>query len=281
MKQKKIVTIQDISCIGRCSITVALPIISAAGIETSILPTTVLSTHTGGFNGYTFRDLTDDIEPIMQHWKSLNIKFDAIYTGYLGSFKQVELVLKFINDFKSNETIVIVDPAMGDCGVLYKGFEENFPKEMSKLCSVADIVIPNLTEAALMLGEPYIDSGYSMDYIEGLLRKLCDLGTSSAVLTGISFNKGKLGAVAYDSKEDKFYSYFTSKIDGYYHGTGDVFASALVAATVTGFDLGKAIEIAVNFTVNSIKRTFEVGTDCRYGVAFEQGIPEFIDSLKK
>lgn len=145
---KRIVTIQDVSCVGKCSLTVALPIISAMGVETAIIPTAVLSTHTM-FKGFTFRDLTSDIEPIMEHWKKEGFKFDAIYTGYLGSFEQIELMHRLIKEFRGPDTKVIVDPCMADNGKLYPGFTPEFAKAMAGLCAEADIIVPNLTEASL------------------------------------------------------------------------------------------------------------------------------------
>ena len=151
---KRIVTIQDISCFGKCSITVALPLISSMGVECAIIPTSILSTHTGGFEGFTFRDLSDDISKIAEHWKKYNIEFDAIYTGYLGSVEQINSVIDFIGDFKKENTIVFVDPAMADKGKLYTGFDSDFPSHMARLCAKADIIVPNITEASFMLGVP-------------------------------------------------------------------------------------------------------------------------------
>ena len=198
MKQKHILTIQDISCVGRCSLTVALPIISAAGVEASIIPTAVLSTHTGGFEGFTYRDLTEDILPITNHWESLGISFDAMYTGYLGSFEQIDIVENIFDRFNTDTNFVLVDPAMADNGVLYGGFSEDFPKGMAGLCSKADIIVPNLTEAAFMLGEEFAGNDYDKAYIETLLKKLRDLGSPNVVLTGVSLEPGKLGIATYD-----------------------------------------------------------------------------------
>lgn len=279
MRQKRIATIQDISCLGRCSLTVALPIISAAGIETAAIPTAVLSTHTGGFTGYTYRDLTDDIAPITAHWKSLGLTFDAIYTGYLGSFRQIELVSDFIDTFKTADTVAVIDPAMADNGVLYGGFAADFPKGMAGLCGKADIIVPNLTEAAFMLGEEFRSDGYDRAYIEGLLKRLAGLGPQKVVLTGVSYEDGRLGAAAYDAASGEITYHFTEKIEGYFHGTGDVFASALVAAIVNGKSLAKANEIAVEFTVECIRRTADAKTEPRYGVNFEQSLPSLIAAM--
>jgi pyridoxine kinase len=270
LKQKRILTIQDISCTGRCSLTVALPIISSAGIEAAVIPTAVLSTHTGGFSGYTFRDLTEDIVPIVNHWKTLGLGFDAVYTGYLGSFKQVGIVSDIFDDFKTENNFIIVDPAMADNGELYKGFSDDFPKEMAKLCRKADIILPNLTEAALMLGEPYVGEGYDKSYIAGLVKRLYALG-ANVVLTGVSLEPGKLGIAAYDGGE--VYFYFTGRIDGYFHGTGDVYASSFLAAYLKKGDLNKAASVAADFTVSAIEKTLEGDAERRYGVNFEECLP--------
>ena len=278
--QKRVLAVHDISCVGKCSLTVALPIISAAGIETSVLPTAVLSTHTGGFEGYTFRDLTEDIRPISAHWKSLNLQMDAVYTGYLGSFEQLTLVSELIRDFRRPDTVVLVDPVMADNGKLYPLFTMDFVAGMRKLCGIADIIVPNLTEAALMLGEEYRES-YDRAYIEATLKKLAAIGPRKVVLSGVSFEPDKLGAASYDSATDTISYYFAERVDGYYHGTGDVFGSALLAAVMNGFSLADSIRVAVEYTVGAIRRTKAAGTDIRYGVDFENEIPNLLRLLGK
>jgi pyridoxine kinase len=277
---KRVAAIHDISGFGKCSLTVALPIISAAGIECTVLPTAVLSTHTGGFTGFTYRDLTDDIQPIADHWKSLDIKFDAIYTGFLGSFEQLDLVGKFFDDFRTKDNLILVDPVMADNGELYKIFTLEFALGMRDLCRKADIIVPNLTEAALMLGEPYNPGPYSKSYIEGILKKLSALGPKKVVLTGVFFNDEELGAATYDAETGEVAYEFSKRIPGYYHGTGDVFGSALLGAILNGFSLSKAAGIAVRFTASSIQKTADAGTDIRFGVDFEQTIPELLKELK-
>lgn len=279
-KLKRVAAIHDISGFGKCSLTVALPIISAAGIETSVLPTAVLSTHTGGFTGFTYRDLTDDIAPITAHWKSLDIRFDAIYTGFLGSFEQLDLVTQFFETFKTDDNIILVDPVMADNGELYKIFTPQFALGMRKLCEKADIIVPNLTEASLLVGEPYNEGPYTKAYIEDMLKKLSDLGPEKIVLTGVFFNDEELGAATYDAATGEIACSFEKRIPGYYHGTGDVFGSALLAAFLNGFSLNESAAIAVRFTTSAIGKTAAAGTDIRYGVNFEQSIPEFLSDLK-
>jgi pyridoxine kinase len=288
--QKRVITVQDISCVGRCSLTVALPILSAAGIETSILPTAILSTHTGGFTGYTFRDLTSDIEPICAHWKSLGLRTDAIYTGYLGSEEQLALVRGIFTDFappssrhedadKDGSTVILVDPAMGDMGKLYPAFDEQFALGMRDLCSHATIIAPNITEACFMLQKPYPGEDYDKAWIEATMQELAALGPRQVVLTGVSFEPGKLGAAAYDAQADGFDYYFTEQIEGYYHGTGDIYSSALLAAILNDKPLAEAIGIAVRFTVGAIRRTHDAGTDPKYGVDFEHELGHLIELL--
>ncbi len=277
MSQKRIAAIHDISGFGKCSLTVALPICSAAGVETAVIPTAVLSTHTGGFKGFTFRDLTEDILPIAQHWQKEGITFDAFYTGYLGSTKQIEIVDKAIDILKQENTIFICDPAMADHGKLYVGFPKSFPKGMAKLCQRADIIVPNITEAVLMLGRKYEDGPYTKEYIEELVRALYDLTHASVVLTGVYFDDKRLGAACFDGNKLSFV--MSEKIDAVYHGTGDVFASVLVSAIMGGRNLVSAAEIAVSFTCRCIKNTMANIPECKYGVNFEAEIPYLIKLL--
>lgn len=277
--QKRIAAIHDISGFGKCSLTVALPLISAAGIETAVIPTAVLSTHTGGFTGYTFRDLTDDILPIAEHWKQNELQFDAFYTGYLGSEKQVDIVIKSMELLKSEKSLVVCDPAMADHGRLYAGLPDNFPKEMLRLCKTADIIVPNITEAVLMLGERYSDGPYTKEYIEKLVSKLYEKTKAQIVLTGVYFDEKRLGAVCFDGEK---YSYIMNdKINAIYHGTGDVFASVLTASIVTGRSLLSSTEIAVKFTCDCIKATLESEPERRYGINFETEIPKLLRYLGK
>lgn len=276
---KRIVTIQDISCVGKCSLTVALPVISACGVEASVIPTAVLSTHTA-FENFSFCDLTDEIEPIVDILKKEKIGFDAVYTGYLGSFRQLQLMEKFINEFRTEDNIVFIDPVMGDHGKLYPGFTQEFADSMAKLCSLADVIVPNLTEASFMLREEYCESGYSEEYIKSILKKLTDLGCKNAVLTGVSFEEGKVGFMAYNRENDCFSSYFTEKINASFHGTGDVFSSTCVGALMKGLSLEGALKTAANFTVESIKASVKDPDHHWYGVNFEEAIPFLLDELK-
>lgn len=275
---KRILTIQDISCVGKCSLTVALPIISAFGVETSVLPTAVLSTHTA-FNDFTFRDLTDDIPFVAKHWKEQNISFDAIYTGYLGSKHQIDLVKNIFNEFKNENNFIIVDPVMADNGKLYTGFDVDFARYMSKLCSSADIIVPNLTEASFLLNETYVGDNYNEQYIKDLLKKLTDLGAKKAVLTGICLDGKNLGVYGYDSVKNEYFYYYRERLPVSFHGTGDVFASSLCGALSINKSLSDALKIAVDFTVDSIAKTMENERHNWYGVDFETALPNLIKKL--
>lgn len=277
---KRVLSIQDVSCLGKCSQTVALPIISAMGIECVIIPTAVLSTHTM-FRGYTFRDLTEDIRPIIAHWEKEDVAFDAVYTGYLASFGQLRIVSDIFDLYKKRGALLVVDPVMADHGKLYPGFTEEFAAEMTRLCAKADIVVPNLTEAAYMLGVPYPGTDYDEAYIKELLQKLCALGCKTAVLTGVSFEKGRLGVMAYNSEKDAYFTYFGPHLPVDYHGTGDVFSSTLVGGVVRGFGMQGALETAVDYTVDCIAGTIANPESHSYGVDFEASLPLLIDRLQK
>ncbi len=280
MNEKKILTIQDISCVGQCSLTVALPVISAMGIETAILPSAILSTHTGGFTGYTFHDLTDDIPAIKEHWKKENIRFDAFYTGYVGSVKQLEYISDIMDELKKPDSIIVIDPVMGDKGKLYPGFEPSFAKEMAKMCKKADVIVPNLTEAAFMLDEEYIEDNHTEEYIERILKKLLALGCKNALLTGVNLQPGKLGIASINGATGKISYYFRDLINGMFHGTGDVFASSFAGAMVLGKSVDEAGKIAVDFTVDAIQKTINDKSHW-YGVKFELALPGLIDSIRK
>lgn len=276
---KKIATIQDISCFGKCSLTVALPIISAMGVETAVIPTAVLSTHTGGFTGYTFRDLTEDIPKIAEHWKSIGLEFSGIYTGYLGSKEQVGMVSDFFDDFGTAENFIVVDPAMADHGKLYAGFDDKFVSAMAELCAKADYIIPNMTEASLLLGIPYIER-HDREYAEKILVELAGLGCRVPILTGVDSGDGREGAAAYDPASGQFYYSFRNHIDCCCHGTGDIFASAFTGAVVLGKSLQQALDISVNYTADCIEKTYPEREEMWYGSAFELCIDKLLGYIK-
>lgn len=275
MAYKRVLTIQDISCVGQCSLTVALPVISACGIETSVLPSAVLSTHTCGFTGFTFRDLTDDMPAICDHWKKESIVFDGIYTGYLGSAKQIEYVKEIINSTASSDCLVVVDPAMADNGKLYPAFDMAFVEEMKKLCSNADYLLPNITEACFLTGMEY-KTEYDKAYIEELISKLIALGAKSVVLTGVSYEKGYTGVVVFENGKEEYYKHL--QIAGGIHGTGDIYASAFVGARLRGKSAYEAAKIAADYVVECIKES-KNDPDHTYGARFEPVLGKLIAML--
>ena len=236
----------------------ALPIISAMGIETAVIPTALLSTHTA-FKNFTYRDLTGDLPKIAKHWKQEKFNFDGIYTGYLGSIEHI-------------------DPVMADNGKLYAGFDANFVKEMKKLCKMADIIVPNLTEASYMLEKEYKEI-YSEQEIKDILIELSNLGPKYVVLTGVSFKDNKLGVMSYNKETNEFFTYFKEKIPAKYHGTGDIFASTLVGAITNNNTLEEGLKIAVDYVWETINDTYKTNKKDAYGVNFETKIPYLINRI--
>lgn len=281
MNQKRCLSIQDISCMGRCSLTVALPIISAAGIETVIIPTAVLSNHTAGFKSWTFNDMTDDILPIVAKWKEYRHNFDAIYTGYLAP-KQVPIISKLFDELRDENTTILVDPAMADSGKMYPGFDLNFARQMADLVAKSDITVPNLTEAAFMLGEEYVGRNYDKKYISDTAKKLADLGPKYVVLSGISFEEGKVGVYTYEKQTGNENYFCTEDIPGYFHGTGDIFASALISGILKGMSIYQSSILAHNLVHNAIIETVKANEkEMFYGVRFEPALFDFINELRK
>lgn len=273
---KRIITLQDISCVGRCSITVALPVISAMGVECGILPTAVLSTHTM-FKTFTCKDLSDQISPIADAWEKEQITFDGIYTGYLASAEQCGQVCRFFDRFATSENLVLVDPAMADNGKLYSAFDESFPAAMAKVCAKADIILPNITEAALLTGMPY-KTEYDENYIHELLEKLLQLGCKTAVLTGVSYDPEHLGIV-YLNRDGQSFSYFTRRCATSYHGTGDLYSSTVLGGLMRGLSLGDSLSLAADFVVACIEATARSSNARWYGVEFESQIPALCEML--
>lgn len=277
MNYPKVCTIQDISCVGQCSLTVALPILSACGVETCILPSAVLSTHTGGFKDFTFCDLTEEMPKINAHWQKEQIAFDAIYTGYLGSTKQIQYVMKIIQTVKKENAPVIIDPAMADNGKLYVGFDETFVEEMKKLCAGADYLLPNLTEACFLTNTPY-QSEYDQAYIDELLNRLCALGAKNIILTGVSYCADRLGVVVYENHEYAYYEH--EKLPNSCHGTGDIYASAFCGALLKGKNAFEAASIAANYVMECIRFTATLDHHW-YGAAFEPVLSQLIEAVNK
>ncbi len=268
---KRIATIQDISCFGKCSITVALPVISAMGVECCIVPTTVLSTHTAGFTDYTVRDISDELLPIASHWKKEGIALDTLYTGYLANKEQIGITKKFIELTQNENTLIFVDPAMADNGRLYPGFPTEFPADMLELCKLADAVCPNITEACLLLGKEYRAEGeYDESYIRELIDGFAALGVKKVIITGVKYGDGRHGALAFDADIGEYRYLFGDNLDCYFHGTGDIFSGVLCGALTKGKNVYEATQAAVDFTIACIAHTLPDRENHPYGVKFEE-----------
>ncbi len=263
----KAVSVQDISCYGQCSLTVALPILSAYGIETAILPSAILSTHTGGFSGFTCLDLTDEMPKILEHWIREGITFDAIYTGYIGDVRQFDMILGAKKQILKPGGLLIVDPAMADHGKLYPALGQEIVAGMRELVRSADVIFPNMTEAAFLLDIPY-EEWHGREQVTEILAKLNEMGPQNAILTGVSFENGRLGAVARCKSIGETIEYFTEKLPKSYHGTGDIFSSVAAASIMNGRGIAPALKSACEFVVSCIKNTADDPAHS-YGVKFE------------
>ena len=273
----KILTIQDISCYGQCSITVALPIVSAFGIETAILPSAVLSTHTAGFTDFTVRDLTEDLPEIRKHWEKEEIYFDAIYTGFIASIEQLDYIKEIIDSRLKPDGLVFVDPAMADHGEFYNGFDQGFADKMGELCKLGDYILPNTTEACFILHKPWKEEFTREEMLE-MANELQAFTKRHVILKGDTHNENELGMIVLDKDESTTEIVYNDKIDYVSHGTGDVFASAFVGSTMKGKTPSQAAKIAGEFTKKAIEKT--VGDEThKYGVKFEQVIREIDDLL--
>lgn len=277
MSYKRILTVQDISCVGQCSLTVALPILSACGLETAILPSAVLSTHTGGFTGYTFCDLTEEMPKILAHWQKEGIQFEAMYTGYLGSSHQIDYVTDIANSVLKPGAPFIVDPAMADGGKLYAGFDAAFVEAMKKLVARADITLPNITEACLLTGTEYREV-YDEAFVLSLFEKLSALGVKNIVLTGVSYSPDSTGVAVYEGGKYRYYAH--KKFEKGCHGTGDIYASAFTGALMSGRSIYDAAVLAADYTLRCIEETKKDPNDHWYGSEFEKALPDLIASLK-
>lgn len=276
MNYKRILTIQDISCVGQCSLTVALPILSACGVETAILPSTVLSNHTA-FPKFTVNDLTDDMPNISAQWKELGLDFEALYTGYLGSSKQIDIVKSIIRDNLKSGAKVIVDPAMADNGALYYGFDQAYVEEMNKLMADADFILPNMTEACFMTGTPY-RAEYDEAFLLEIMEKLQKITKGVIIMTGASFSPEKSGVAIYHNGSIQYYTH--EKREKSCHGTGDVFASAFTGALMNGFTALESSKIAADFVVDCIDETAKLDNHW-YGVAFEPSLGQLAGKVVK
>ena len=270
---KRLLTIQDISCVGQCSATVALPVVSACGVECAVLPSAVLSNHTGGFTAWTFRDLTADIAGIEAEWLRQKIDFDAFYTGYVCP-SQIDPILSVMAHCAKSDAVRFVDPAMADNGRLYAGFDDTFPQQMARLCNGADYILPNLTEAALLLGHTPVLEGYDRAFIEDLCAGLHGIGARNVVLTGVSFAPDLLGSAVSDGRTVRYD--FNPRERRVSHGTGDVYASVFAGAVLRGLSALDAAALAADIVCAAIRATDDSHW---YGVSFESVLPQLTARL--
>ena len=281
-KLPRMVAIHDISGLGKCSLTVALPIVSASGVECCCIPTALLSTHTGCFNDWTFHDLSDDILPIAEHWSKLDdIKFDAIYSGYLASEKQEELIEKCIDYLKGKDTIVIVDPAMADNGKYYANFDNKMALCFRRLIAKADIITPNITEACFITDTEYIPAPHSDEFVSELMSKLSALGPKIVAITGVCPDNEHVGIVAKDNLTGKTAQFMNISRAGTFHGSGDVFASSFASLLTRGADVETALELAEAFVSDCVERTEKRNVPRHYGLDFESALPQYIKNVEE
>lgn len=270
MPQKNVAAIHDIAGHGRCSLAVILPILSAAGLQASAIPTAVLSTHTGGFGAPVITDLSDTLEPTFRHLKSQGVSFDSVYSGYLATAHQVDILVRNLDLIKNESTIYIADPVMGDKGSLYSGLSADFPKKIAELCKTADIILPNITEACLLCGIEYTGEAITKEKAELILSRLFEITNAEIVLTGIDCGE-KIANAVFDGKTAEYI--YNDKIPVSYHGTGDIFASVVLGAVLRGFGLNVAVDIAGKFVGACLKKTLLSEKEKRNGVEFETEIP--------
>ena len=271
---KRILSIQDISCLGQCSQTIALPVISSRGIEVSILPSALMSTHTGGFTGYTCLDLTDEMPKIVDHWVREGISFDAIYTGYIGDARQFDIIKYCKKVLLKEDGYFFVDPAMADDGKLYSALSSDIVDGMRDIIQGADLIMPNLTEAAFLLKRPSLEKCSRSDMEEVLRTFVSQMNIPEVIITGVHFDANdKIGAIALDSASGGIIEYYTDRQPKSYHGTGDIFASIVVADRLSGRPLDYCIRDACTFIEKAIRKTLPE-TNHEYGVCFEQVLAE-------
>jgi len=271
---KKVAAVHDLSCIGRCSLTVILPVLSCMGIQVCPLPTAVLSTHPGGFTGVFFCDFTGYIPDFSAHWQREGIVFDCIYSGFLASAEQIGVVSKFIDDFSSRRPLVLVDPVMGDDGKLYSFFTDTMKESIKSLVQKADVITPNYTEACFLLGETWQSLVADADALQSWLVRLSEMGPPRVVVTGVPLPCNKIANLGYDHDKKQFWQFTNDLIPAKYPGTGDIFASVLLGELLGGAPLPKAISRAGSFVSCAVRDTFAAGSPTREGILLEKWLPQ-------
>ncbi len=272
----RIAAIHDLSCVGKCSLTVALPVISCSGVECACIPTAVLSTHTGEFTGYTMTPLSDDLLPIARHWDQEGVTLDGIYTGYLASPQQERQVEQVLDLLAGPDTLVVVDPVMADNGRYYANLGEPMRQAFLRLCRRAKLITPNITEAALLAGLPHPQAPHSPACLEQILDKLSQLGPRYLAVTGVHPQPDQMGNLLLDVQTGETTLALRPVQPGVFYGTGDLFASALSALLVRGLDAGEALELATQLVADSIAISAQSSAPRRFGVAFEQALPAYM-----
>lgn len=268
---QRIAAIHDLSGFGRVSLAVVIPILSTMGIQVCSLPTAVLSTHTGGFKNYRIIDLTDYMEGHIAHWKEIGIDFDCIYSGFLGSIRQMDIISRFINDFAKEDTLVVVDPVLGDGGKLYSSMNQAMVKEMRSYIKRADLITPNYTEVLFLLDEPNTEE-VNDDLIKSYLRRLVDMGPKTVIITSVPVEKPKnsTNVIAYNQDDGRFWKVRCDYIPAYFPGTGDVFTSVVVGSLLQGDSLPIALDRAVQFITAAIRASYGHNYPQRNGIMLER-----------
>lgn len=266
---KKVCAIHDLSCIGRCALTVVIPLLSQMGVQVVPLPTALLSTHTGGYTDFSFMHMTDEMSRIAAHWNSIDTRFDCVYSGFLGDAKQIEFVLDFADSAKKKSgALFFADPVMGDDGIKYQTYTDEMCALTGEIAKKADVITPNLTEACILLGTPYREK-FSDSEIKDMLTELSGGGKTSVVITGITTDDGKMGAQYFDRGTRAFGNHYTQKLDRCYPGTGDAFASVVLGSLLSGNCLGEAVFNAVSYVFSAVNLTMKMGTPIREGILLE------------
>ena len=270
-RPKRVAAIHDLSGFGRCSLSVILPTLSVMGVQVCPVPTTVFSTHTGGLGSVEQRDLSDFTLPCLEHYRRLGLEFECVYSGFLSSQEQIDHCLKFFSTYQ--DALAVVDPVMGDHGRPYRTITPQMRSRLGELVRVADIITPNLTEAALLLEEDYADLPRDEEGLRAWLERLSLDGRRSVVLTGVSFDDDRLGAMSYDRTTGRYFAYYNEKVHAGFHGTGDIFTATVLGAMMQGRTLEQAVTLAVDFTLECIRCTCADPAASWYGVEFEKALP--------
>lgn len=276
---KRMAAIHDLSGFGKCSVTVALPIVSASGVECCCIPTALLSTHTGGFEGWTFKDLSSEMLPIARHWHELGLKFDAVYSGYLASREQGEILSECISLLSDENTLIIVDPAMADNGKYYANLDETMADCFREIIGKANVITPNITEACFLTGTEYCAGPHTEEFVNTLMEKLLKMGPEIVVITGVVSPDGKVGVVGADRRSGARCACMSPARKGIFHGSGDVFASAFSALLVRGFPFETALRLSERFVADCVLRTGLRCGEGNYGLDFEAALPDYIMSI--